>query len=319
LLTQEDKRGTHPHPNWLCNGFREAISDCDLTDIHLEGYPFTWIKSRGSPRVIEERLDRAMANSKWLMVYPSVKLLNLLSSHSDHSPILLQSSPTVSSGRTYSFRFENHWLKEDDLEEVVVEGWGRERSVDILQKTSRCADKLKGWGRRKRMRFKQEVLECSEEMERLRGCHDAVNSRRYKEIQEKHARLLIQEETYWRQRAKMYWLQDGDLNTRFFHMSASSRQRAKMIVKLVNDANATVTTQPELCEVALNYFNNLFKINSTSHEPILALISPRITQEDNDQLTMPITKEELRNALFQMHPDKAPGPDGFNPAFYQHF
>jgi hypothetical protein len=34
---------------------------------------------------------------------------------------------------------------------------------------------------------------------------------------------------------------------------------------------------------------------------------------------MPITKEELRTALFQMHPDKAPGPDGFNPAFYQHF
>jgi carbamoylphosphate synthase small subunit len=34
---------------------------------------------------------------------------------------------------------------------------------------------------------------------------------------------------------------------------------------------------------------------------------------------MPITKEELREALFQMHPDKAPGPDSFNPAFYQHF
>ncbi|MCI38529.1 CNGC5-like protein, partial [Trifolium medium] len=42
-------------------------------------------------------------------------------------------------------------------------------------------------------------------------------------------------------------------------------------------------------------------------------------QEDNERLVMPITREELKEALFQMHPDKAPGPDGFNPAFYQHF
>ncbi|MCI12502.1 endonuclease/exonuclease/phosphatase family protein, partial [Trifolium medium] len=136
---------------------RNAVCDCDLTDIHLEGYPYTWIKSRGSPNVIEERLDRAMANSKWLLIFPSVKLVNLLTSHSDHSPILLQNSPTVRNGRTYSFRFENSWLKEDDIGEVVEEGWGRERGVDITSKTTRCAEKLKGWGRRKRMRGPRET------------------------------------------------------------------------------------------------------------------------------------------------------------------
>jgi hypothetical protein len=233
LLTQEDKKGTHPHPNWLCNGFRAAVSDCDLTDIKLEGYPYTWIKSSGSPSVVEERLDRAMANSQWLMAYPGVKLLNLLTSHSDHSPILLQNSSISRSGRSYSFRFENNWLKEEDIEEVVLEGWGRERSMDIMHKTSRCADKLKGWGRRKRMKFKQEVVECNEEMERLRGCQDSASVGRFKELHEKHAKLLVQEEVYWRQRAKMHWLKEGDMNTKFFHMSASTRQRAKKIEKLV--------------------------------------------------------------------------------------
>ncbi|CAJ2661731.1 unnamed protein product [Trifolium pratense] len=153
LLSQDDKKGTHPHPNWLCNGFRNAVSDCDLTDIQLEGYPYTWIKSRGSPNVIEERLDRAMVNPEWLMIFPKAKLLNLLASHSDHSPILLQNTPMVRHGKTYSFRFENIWLKEDDVEEVVVAGWGRERGIDITSRTSRCADKLQGWGRRKRMRW----------------------------------------------------------------------------------------------------------------------------------------------------------------------
>ncbi|CAJ2652454.1 unnamed protein product [Trifolium pratense] len=117
----------------------------------------------------------------------------------------------------------------------------------------------------------------------------------------------------------MHWLKEGDLNTKFFHMSASSRQRIKKIDKLVNDDNVVVSTQPGLCEVALYYFNQLFKSNSTVHDPILSLIAPKITQEDNERLVMPITREELKEALFQMHPDKAPDPDGFNPAFYQYF
>jgi uncharacterized membrane protein YqiK len=81
-------------------------------------------------------------------------------------------------------------------------------------------------------------------MERLRGRHDSICSRRYLEVQEKHARLLVQEETYWRQRAKMHWLQQRDLNTNFFHTTATVRSKAKKIMKLVNGANIEVTTQP---------------------------------------------------------------------------
>ncbi|GAU34899.1 hypothetical protein TSUD_144300 [Trifolium subterraneum] len=286
LLSQEDKRGNHPHPNWLCNGFKTAVGDCDFTDIHLEGYPYTWIKSRGSSNVIEERLDRAMANSMWLMKYPDVRLLNLLASHSDHSPILLQSSPMVRNGTTYTFRFENMWLKEEDVEEVVVDGWGRERGVDITSRTTRCADKLQRWGRRKRMKFKQEVAECGEEMEVKSG-----------------------------QRCIGY---EKDTSTQSFSIS-SAKQRKKKIESLVNEVNVEVKSQREICEVAMNYFDNLFKANATIHEPILSLIAPKVTQEDNERLVAPITREELKEALFQMHPDKAPGPDGFNPAFYQHF
>jgi hypothetical protein len=122
LLSQADKQGRHPHPNWLCEGFRCAISDCDLTDIHLDGYPFTWIKSGGTPHVIEERLDRAFANTEWLMLYPEVRLQNLLTSHSDHSPIILHTSVISRSRNTYSFRFENSWLQEEDIDNVVEEG-----------------------------------------------------------------------------------------------------------------------------------------------------------------------------------------------------
>jgi hypothetical protein len=278
LLSQDDKQGRNPHPNWLCEGFRSAVGDCDLTDIHLDEYPFTWIKSRGTPHVIEERLDRALANTNWLLLYPDVRLQNLLTSHSDHSPILLQSSVTNRNGRGYSFRFENIWLQEDDVNDVVEEGWNGGWEVEITSRVAQCADKLQDWGRRKRMRFKQEVLECGDELERLRGRHDPISSRRYLDVQEKHARLLVQEETYWRQRAKMHWLQQGDLNTNFFHTSASVRSKAKRIEKIMNGANVEVKTQPEICEEARAYFDQLFKANSCHYEPVLSLITPKITQ-----------------------------------------
>lgn len=39
----------------------------------------------------------------------------------------------------------------------------------------------------------------------------------------------------------------------------------------------------------------------------------------NSKLSEPYTGEEIRLALFQMHPDKAPGIDGFSALFYQKF
>lgn len=37
------------------------------------------------------------------------------------------------------------------------------------------------------------------------------------------------------------------------------------------------------------------------------------------QLLAPIPSEEIKNVVFSMHADKAPGYDGLNPCFYQEF
>jgi hypothetical protein len=219
----------------------------------------------------------------------------------------------------YAFKFENSWLKEEDIDDVVIEGWNSGEGVEIVHRLGRCADKLQRWGRRKKKRYKEEILDYEAEMERLRDKNDAASVARFKQAQHQHAVTLVQEESFWRQRAKMHWLKEGDLNTRFFHMSAIARTKVKKIEKLQNEANEVVTRQNDLCEVARKYFEELFKPKGGIQEPVLALIRPKVLEEDNISLEAPITKEELRNALFQMHPDKSPGPDGFNPTFFQQF
>ena len=48
LLDQSEKKGQLMHPNYLIQGFREVVEFYGLRDMGMEGYPFTWEKSRGS-------------------------------------------------------------------------------------------------------------------------------------------------------------------------------------------------------------------------------------------------------------------------------
>lgn len=71
----------------------------------------------------------------------------------------------------------------------------------------------------------------------------------------------------------------------------------------------------------LNYFIDIFSGNPGDNnvDSILQCVQPIITTEDNNNLVTEFTREEFQDAVNQMHPDKSPGPDGFNPAFYQKF
>jgi hypothetical protein len=46
---------------------------------------------------------------------------------------------------------------------------------------------------------------------------------------------------------------------------------------------------------------------------------PQVTLEENDILIANFTEYEVRDAIFQMEHNKAPGPDGFPAEFYQVF
>ncbi|KAL8133749.1 hypothetical protein AgCh_008986 [Apium graveolens] len=59
--------------------------------------------------------------------------------------------------------------------------------------------------------------------------------------------------------------------------------------------------------------------SSNQWDEILMHIQPSITTELNEELLGPVNEEEVKHALFQMNPDKAPGPDGMTPGFFQKY
>ena len=72
------------------------------------------------------------------------------------------------------------------------------------------------------------------------------------------AKLLEDEELYWKQQAKAFWLENGDLNTKFFHAQASGRKATNKVSSLV-DVNGIVQSDlSTMGFIALSYFQNLF-------------------------------------------------------------
>jgi len=108
ILSPNEKKGKNERANWLINGFRNTVTDAGLSDVHTEGYLYTWFKCLGIARVVEERLERALAMESWQRQYPDAVLESLPAPSSNRYPIMLICEPGLRQKRNHSrFRFEN--------------------------------------------------------------------------------------------------------------------------------------------------------------------------------------------------------------------
>ena len=69
--------------------FRAALSFCELREIHLQNRKFTWSNERRRPTLA--RLDRVFCNEHWDLTFEQHGLQELVTSLSDHCPLVLSS------------------------------------------------------------------------------------------------------------------------------------------------------------------------------------------------------------------------------------
>lgn len=220
------------------------------------------------------------------------------------------------SRKKFRFRFENIWLREAGFIAEVKEVWNNIPCTHLLPKLMEVSAYMARWGRVFFHKFREKIKEKKTILERLADATDESSIQEYLAAKENLNDLLFQEETYWKQRAKLFWLAEGDENTRFFHSSATSRKKSNHIAYLLDDNNERVDSEEGMCHVVHDYFSKLFAGDSTE-EDNTHMNSPRkITEAQNTQLVKDLTFEEFTLAIKQMHPDKASGPDGLNPAFF---
>lgn len=221
------------------------------------------------------------------------------------------------------FQYEVMWEAHESWQEVITERWNATalglRLDDLRAKLSFLSRDLEGWSKDTFGSVRKEIRHTKQELENLRNDPARVGPSCLEiKLNARLVELYHREEVMWRQRSRIQWLSAGDKNTKFFHMRASLRRKKNMIKALINSLGVQADDPHELKTMVQEFYQNLYTSEGiTGVEEVLAHVPCKVTEAMNVTLTAPYTNEEVRVALFQMFPTKAPGPDGFPAHFYQ--
>ena len=97
-------------------------------------------------------------------------------------------------------------------------------------------------------------------------------------------------------------------------------RRRKNLIKLLvqEDGNSTEDIQT-MKDMVNSFYGNLYTSEGVHDmEEVLNTVPVKATVQMNEQLNALYTAEEVKTALFQMAPTKAPGSAGFPAHFFQH-
>lgn len=127
------------------------------------------------------------------------------------------------------------------------------------------------------------------------------------------------EESFWKEKSRIEWPLEGDRNTTFFHHISNIHNAFKPILLLRNGYE--ILTDPE--KIALHmvdYFKILFvaKISLMQNLSLVESSIPCLVNADmNTLLTLLPSPDEIKDDVFSLNNDIAPGPHSFGAYFYQ--
>ncbi|XP_072084637.1 uncharacterized protein [Arachis hypogaea] len=304
--------------------FAETLEDCGLFDMGAIGRRFTWYRKVKGGVQVAKKLDRAVINQDWRLMFPEAYTEVLARLHSDHCPLFTRCKMAKRATKGHRpFRFQAAWMTHPLFRNVVDTAWNR-GAPDVVK----CLLEVQKDATSFNKKVFGNIFVKKRELERLlNDVQITLESREDQQLRIKeqvlHQELnavLLQEELLWYQKSREQWVRCGDRNTKFFHLQTVIRRKRNKIHGLFLE-DGSWTTETTTLEMAANsFFQKLF---STREDIDLDAMGPfpcpSLSTEACQKLVEPVTSEEVKRAVMTMSSFKAPGPDGFQAIFYKEF
>ncbi|XP_019085420.1 PREDICTED: uncharacterized protein LOC109126369 [Camelina sativa] len=301
--------------------FTSMLRHCGLLEFPCYGEQLSWRGNRCNNQVVRCRLDRALGNEDWHSFYPNSRVDYPEMIGSDHCPILATCLTRVGR-RLRQFRFDKRWLGKEGIGDAFESGWNRTNNFRVpgfVDKIRNCRNSI-SWWRKNNVSSGPSLISSMKAALQEAKMDDSISQEEIREIERKLKEAYRDEEIYWQQKNRKFWLRVGDKNTNYFHASTKQRRVRNRIVGLFDTDNVWNESPKGMEHIATKYFEDLFKhSDSRGISEVLQEITPIITDSMNRDLTRGISEAEVRKALFAMHPEKTPGPDGMTALFFQRF
>ncbi|XP_076956364.1 uncharacterized protein LOC143631487 [Bidens hawaiensis] len=202
--------------------FNSFIVQADLTEYKMGGGLFTFLSEVGGKC---SKIDRILVGHDFVTAWPNATLLALPKKYSDHRPVIL-SCVDIKSGPK-PFKFFNSWLRNKDLEGVILEAFRGCRvsgppDLCFTRKLKACKNAIKKWRflvnkeeTDQKGKWSAKINELDSLSEVKDFTESEVNERlecKLKLAEFERCRLLD-----LKQRARINWAIDGDENSAYFH------------------------------------------------------------------------------------------------------
>ncbi|KAL0359791.1 UNVERIFIED_CONTAM: hypothetical protein Sangu_0828500 [Sesamum angustifolium] len=209
ILDQSEKLGGPPRPVWQLRNFRQALAECELSDLGFSGNPFTWSNHHAFPHTVQERLDRACANLGWSQLFPNASVTHLPVTSSDHVALLVRlvDRPVLANTGFRPWRFEAAWLQSEKCEQVVLASWTPSVRTNVAESMFAnfevCRQNLSQWSRQCFQHDKQRVSKLEKRLATiLSGTLTQDLKEEASSIRKELESTAAYAETVWRQQSK---------------------------------------------------------------------------------------------------------------------
>jgi len=194
--------------------------------IHLptRGAKFAWNNGRSGRWHTKRRLDRTVVNKNLLDICSPISFSTLTKIRSDHYPFLLDLK-TDNTKFSSSFKFQKMWSLHNGCKQLIVDCWNNHIigcHMFVLHSNLKLLKmKLKQWNKdvfgniHSNVEQDENKLADIQNQINIHGHNDnLMNKEKIAQISLDQA--LNQQETFWKEKARVNWHVNGDRNTNFF-------------------------------------------------------------------------------------------------------
>ena len=324
ILCYSEKEGGVDRTRREMNNFRAFMDTFAMRDLGYVSSWYTWERGNNPSTCIRERLDRFISSPSWFDLFPMVTVEHSVRYKSDHSTIITRLNKTSRwRGRKKRFYFETNWLLDDSCEAEVQRAWDNSCGDRLMGRIESMAHCLGQWSAIKFKNLGKQIDTVEKDLHQAQQMPISDDtSRRCSALEKQLEDLNAKHEAYWYLRSRVMEVRDGDRNAKYFHHKATQRKKRNYVKGLYDDHGNWREDGDDIEEIFSSYFTSIFtstRPSDAAFNEVLRCVDPIITAEWNQMLLKPFTKDEIYAALQQMHPCKAPGPDGMHAIFYQRF
>ena len=295
---------------------------------------FTWTNAHNDESMIQSRIDRIYIPASVERIGGTTEILPTIQDILDHAGYVVHFNDEGKQ-RFRAHPFNKGLLKNPDLKVALLHTWKaaihdesfftwNQKMVAANQAIRTMSMELtkahkQHWKATYLAQF-EDIVAAEDELQRNWGSREARN--RLSDAQAALHEVRQQKFPFQESAILSKWARVGDRCTKeFFEHHTGTRH--PITIKQMMDGDKLLTSQADMESHILKFYEQLYakdeevELNSAAREDCLQFIHPQVTEEQNAELTRPLTLEEVMDAIKQLPAGKSPGVDSIPAEFYQ--